>query len=144
MPSAHARMLHDNWPAPWMLFRSTSLPTVQTSTHARDGSEDTTCTGRDWVDQGLLKEFTTPDGRKIEGWAYGGDFGDNPHDANFCINGALPADAHTVTVRAVEAARRRACLPMTQNAHVMHMCFAYQQRFCQSSWKSYDQELLEA
>lgn len=44
---------------------------------------------RDWVDQGLLKEFTRPDGSKVEGWAYGGDFGDSPHDANFCINGEL-------------------------------------------------------
>ena len=22
-------------------------------------------------------------------WAYGGDFGDEPHDGNFCINGML-------------------------------------------------------
>ena len=44
---------------------------------------------RDWVDQGLVKEFTTPNGSKIEGWAFGGDFGDSPHDANFCINGEL-------------------------------------------------------
>ena len=42
---------------------------------------------RDWVDQGLLKKFTKPDGCEVEGWAYGGDFGDAPHDANFCING---------------------------------------------------------
>ena len=48
---------------------------------------------RDWVDQGLLKEFTTPDGHKVEGWAYGGDFGDEPHDANFCINGETQEQA---------------------------------------------------
>ena len=45
---------------------------------------------RDWVDQGLLKKFMTPDGREVEGWAYGGDFDDAPHDANFCINGVTP------------------------------------------------------
>ena len=58
---------------------------------AEKNGASTQCTShhcRDWVDQGLLKEFTTPDGRKVEGWAYGGDFGDAPHDANFCINGA--------------------------------------------------------
>ncbi|GAB2217723.1 hypothetical protein Drorol1_Dr00000931 [Drosera rotundifolia] len=37
----------------------------------------------DWVDQGLLKEGA--DGRKH--WAYGGDFGDQPNDLNFCLNG---------------------------------------------------------
>ncbi|KAJ4847213.1 hypothetical protein Tsubulata_008458 [Turnera subulata] len=37
----------------------------------------------DWVDQGLLKDFG--DGNKR--WAYGGDFGDNPNDLNFCLNG---------------------------------------------------------
>lgn len=50
---------------------------------------DPAAPSRDWVDQGLLKEFATPDGRKVEGWAYGGDFGDTPHDANFCINGEV-------------------------------------------------------
>ena len=37
----------------------------------------------DWVDQGLYK--TNEDGVKI--LAYGNDFGDNPHDGNFCLNG---------------------------------------------------------
>jgi len=39
----------------------------------------------DWVDQGLKRK--TEDGRKY--WAYGGDFGDEPNDGNFCINGLL-------------------------------------------------------
>ena len=43
----------------------------------------------DWVDQGLLHWVTTPDGRRIEAWGYGGDFGDEPHDAQFCINGLI-------------------------------------------------------
>ena len=37
----------------------------------------------DWVDQGLLKDGY---------WAYGGDFGDQPNDRNFCINGLLSPD----------------------------------------------------
>jgi beta-galactosidase len=42
----------------------------------------------DWVDQGLRK--TTEDGREY--WAYGGDFGDEPNDGNFCINGLVFPD----------------------------------------------------
>ncbi len=42
----------------------------------------------DWVDQGLTK--TAPDGQSY--FAYGGDFGDQPNDANFCINGLIGAD----------------------------------------------------
>ncbi len=39
----------------------------------------------DWVDQGLLKT----DRAGNEFWAYGGDFGDEPNDRNFCINGLV-------------------------------------------------------
>jgi beta-galactosidase len=42
----------------------------------------------DWVDQGLKR--VDADGREY--WAYGGDFGDSPHDANFCINGMIWPD----------------------------------------------------
>ena len=42
----------------------------------------------DWVDQGLKR--LTEDGR--EWWAYGGDFGDEPNDGNFCINGLVWPD----------------------------------------------------
>ncbi|MCY3413398.1 MAG: beta-galactosidase [Candidatus Heimdallarchaeota archaeon] len=42
----------------------------------------------DYVDQGLRKK--TEDG--IEFWAYGGDFGDEPNDGTFCINGLLAPD----------------------------------------------------
>lgn len=42
----------------------------------------------DWVDQGLYKKAT--DGTKY--FAYGGDYGDKPNDANFCINGLVFAD----------------------------------------------------
>jgi beta-galactosidase len=42
----------------------------------------------DLVDQGL--QATTPDGQRY--WAYGGDFGDQPNDGQFCINGLLFPD----------------------------------------------------
>lgn len=43
----------------------------------------------DWVDQGLRDqkaEMDTPD------FLYGGDFGDQPNDGNFCINGLVDPD----------------------------------------------------
>lgn len=42
----------------------------------------------DWVDQGLPK--TDENGKTY--WAYGGDFGDEPNDAQFCINGLVSPD----------------------------------------------------
>ena len=42
----------------------------------------------DWVDQGLWK--STSDGRNF--FAYGGDFGDNFNDGNFCCNGLVQPD----------------------------------------------------
>ena len=42
----------------------------------------------DWVDQGIRK--TAPDGEAY--WAYGGDFGDEPNDGNFCMNGIVMPD----------------------------------------------------
>ncbi|MBN2500275.1 MAG: DUF4981 domain-containing protein [Anaerolineales bacterium] len=42
----------------------------------------------DWVDQGLRK--TAPDGQAY--FAYGGDFGDNPNDGPFCLNGLVAPD----------------------------------------------------
>jgi beta-galactosidase len=42
----------------------------------------------DWVDQGLRKQAA--DGSTF--WAYGGDFGDNPNDGNFCCNGLVLPD----------------------------------------------------
>ncbi|MGB0387218.1 MAG: glycoside hydrolase family 2 TIM barrel-domain containing protein [Ardenticatenaceae bacterium] len=42
----------------------------------------------DWVDQGLRR--VTEDGE--EWFAYGGDFGEEPHDGNFCINGLIWPD----------------------------------------------------
>jgi beta-galactosidase len=41
----------------------------------------------DWVDQGLAKKD-----KGIEYWAYGGDFGDQPNDGNFNINGLVAPD----------------------------------------------------
>ncbi len=42
----------------------------------------------DWVDQGFRRK--SPDGREF--WAYGGDYGDEPNDGNFCINGLIFPD----------------------------------------------------
>ena len=42
----------------------------------------------DWVDQGLRKI----DENGKEYWAYGGDFGDQPNDRTFCLNGIVLAD----------------------------------------------------
>jgi beta-galactosidase/evolved beta-galactosidase subunit alpha len=44
----------------------------------------------DWLDQGI--RHRTPEGREY--FAYGGDFGDQPNDANFLINGLVLPD-HT-------------------------------------------------
>lgn len=42
----------------------------------------------DWVDQAIL----TTDENGVEYLAYGGDFGENPHDGHFCGNGLLFGD----------------------------------------------------
>jgi len=42
----------------------------------------------DWIDQGLRRE---DDAGRVY-WTYGGDYGDEPNDANFCINGLLFPD----------------------------------------------------
>jgi len=42
----------------------------------------------DWVDQGIRQR--TEEGE--EWFAYGGDFGDEPNDGNFCINGLVSSD----------------------------------------------------
>ena len=39
----------------------------------------------DWVDQGISVRISNGSHRHI--WAYGGDFGEIEHDANFCLNG---------------------------------------------------------
>jgi beta-galactosidase len=51
----------------------------------------------DWADQTIRTK--TPDG--IEYLAYGGDFGEKPHDGNFCGNGLVLAD-RTVTPKLME------------------------------------------
>jgi len=42
----------------------------------------------EWADHGVRQR--TPDG--VEWFAYGGDFGDQPNDGNFCIDGLLSPD----------------------------------------------------
>lgn len=57
----------------------------------------------DWVDQGLTKkigllkmsydtDYMSIKLKENEFWAYGGDFGDQPNDGNFCINGLVAPD----------------------------------------------------
>jgi beta-galactosidase/beta-glucuronidase len=43
----------------------------------------------DWIDQGIYQK---DDDFGYEYYAYGGDFGDEPNDGNFCANGLLFAD----------------------------------------------------
>lgn len=50
----------------------------------------------DWVDQGLRKYTANEQGERVWFWAYGGDFGDQPNDGNFCCNGLVLPD-RTVT-----------------------------------------------
>lgn len=40
------------------------------------------------MDQALLKRERLPDGRELEYWAYGGDYGDTPNDAQVGGHGA--------------------------------------------------------
>lgn len=48
----------------------------------------------DWVDQGLVKKEDEGENQSsgIEFFAYGGDFGDQPNDGPFCINGLIAPD----------------------------------------------------
>lgn len=48
----------------------------------------------DWVDQGLRKYtgFKNPDGTPQWFFAYGGDYGDQPNNKNFCCNGVIGPD----------------------------------------------------
>ena len=42
----------------------------------------------DWQDQGMAEK--TKEGKAY--WAYGGDYGDQPNDGNFCLNGLINPD----------------------------------------------------
>jgi beta-galactosidase len=70
----------------------------------------------EWCDHGIRRE--TADGRSY--WAYGGDFGESVHDANFCCDGLVGPDrtphpameelktlAQPVRVQALDAKRGR-------------------------------------
>ncbi len=53
----------------------------------------------EWANHGLLKLSTEADGKDI--YAYGGDFGDEPNDGTFVMDGLCNSD-HTPTVGLVE------------------------------------------
>ena len=69
-----------------VLSLSNTSPHIAAQTHTQGGFI------WDWVDQGLMNKFATADGATVEAWAYGGDFGDAPHDGQFCINGMVWPD----------------------------------------------------
>lgn len=47
----------------------------------------------DWVDQGLRRtDDGAGEGAGVEWYAYGGDFGDEPNDSAFCMNGLVSPD----------------------------------------------------
>lgn len=46
----------------------------------------------DWVDQGLTTKGVDTEGHEVDFWAYGGDFGDQPNDGHFVLNGLLNPD----------------------------------------------------
>jgi beta-galactosidase len=59
----------------------------------------------DWVDQGLRKQTgeRNPDGSPAWFFAYGGDYGDQPNDNNFCCNGVIGPDREvTAKLREVQ------------------------------------------
>ena len=60
----------------------------------------------DWVDQGLRRYTgkTLADGSKEWFFAYGGDYGDQPNDRNFCCNGVVDPDRN-VTAKLMEVKR---------------------------------------
>ncbi len=57
----------------------------------------------DWVDQGLRKYTGNKNADGSDEWffAYGGDYGDQPNDNNFCCNGVIDPD-RTITPKLLE------------------------------------------
>ena len=46
----------------------------------------------EWIDHGIRQRVRRPDGSVYHRFAYGGDFGDEPHRGNFCCDGLLLPD----------------------------------------------------
>lgn len=90
----------------------------------------------DWVDQGLEK--TSDDG--LQYWAYGGDFGDEINDRQFCINGLVFPD-RTPHPSLLEAKRVHqpfqfevvSFQPLTVKVHSEHLFVATADHYL--SWK---------
>jgi len=57
----------------------------------------------EWIDHGLRKPLTDDGTDRGDGWfwAYGGDFGDQPNDGNFCCDGIITPD-RAVTPKLIE------------------------------------------
>ena len=71
----------------------------------------------DWVDQGILQK--TEDGE--EWYAYGGDFGDQPNDKNFCLNGIVLPDLG-VTPKLLEVKRVYQNIGFKLKGNVLEIC----------------------
>jgi beta-galactosidase len=62
----------------------------------------------DWVDQGIWREVADGQGYYV----YGGDFGDQPNDDNFCINGLVFPD-RGIKPALIEAKKVQQCIKTT-------------------------------
>jgi beta-galactosidase len=86
----------------------------------------------DWIDQGIAR--TDAKGRKW--WAYGGDYGDQPNDANFCINGLISPDR---TVKAATEECKYVFQPVTvKPVDLAKMQFTIKNRFSFRNLNEYD------
>ncbi|MCR5606149.1 MAG: DUF4981 domain-containing protein, partial [Treponema sp.] len=76
----------------------------------------------DWIDQGIAAE---KDGKKY--WKYGGDFGEFPHDADFCLNGLNFPDM--TPKPAMEECRKLFAPVRLYPVHPEHGSFEVENRF---------------
>ncbi len=91
----------------------------------------------DWVDQGLEK--TSAEGKRF--WAYGGDFGDQINDRQFCINGLVFPD-RSPHPTLFEAKRCQQPFAATLDEGVLTVVSEYRFRSCDNErlhWQLIDQ-----
>ncbi len=70
----------------------------------------------DWVDQGLLQK--TKEGEEY--FAYGGDFGDQPNDKNFCLNGIVLPNLE-ITPKTIEVKRVYQNISFKLNGNILEI-----------------------
>ena len=93
----------------------------------------------EWWDHGLVQ--TLPDGRTR--WAYGGDFGDQPNDGNFCADGLTWPDG-TPKPALREAQYLFAPARLVAAARAGHVRVANRQSFRDLGWLRGRWELIDA